>query len=65
VREFRLRGITKSKSRPQFAAGGPISKRIRELSRKKLKSSGCPSSCLVVFGRRQLDTASCIDAAVR
>ena len=46
----------------QFAAGGPFEKDQRVFP-KKVEKFGVPEF-VVVFGRRQLDTASCIDAAV-
>jgi hypothetical protein len=62
VCEFRLRGITKSKSRPQFAVGGPHFEKDQRVFPEEEKF-GVPEF-VVVFGRRQIDTASCIDAAV-
>jgi hypothetical protein len=47
----------------QIAAGGPFEKDQRVFP-KEVKKFGVPEF-VVVFGRRQLDTASCIDAAVR
>jgi hypothetical protein len=65
VCEFRLRGITKSKSRPQFAAGfpgGPHFEKDQRVFPEEVEKFGVPEF-VVVFGRRQIDTA-CIDAAV-
>ena len=63
--EFRLhvRGITKSKSRQQFAVGGPHFEKVQRVFPEEVEKFGVPEF-VVVFGRRQLDTASCIDAAV-
>jgi hypothetical protein len=57
-----MRGITKSKSRPQFA-GRPNFEKDQRVFPEEVEKFGVPEF-VVVFGRRQIDTASCIDAAV-
>lgn len=57
------RGITKSKSRPQSMAGRPNFEKDQRVFPEDVEKFGVPEF-VVVFGRRQIDTASCIDAAV-
>ena len=70
VRAFRLhvRGIAKSKPRPRLAAGRPPLRKGSEVSRKKVVKfvHEFVEDFVedIVVHRRQLVTASCIDAAV-